>query len=91
MDAWLFSKFINQMSKMFSEEKQCSIPMPTTGICLFYPLVALPALEVYEATGTVHTDTGTLSPVGGELMFNFYRSVVQEISLRNLDLAVCLR
>ncbi|GFT30636.1 transposon Tf2-6 polyprotein [Trichonephila clavipes] len=55
--------------------------------CLTSPL-ALLAIEVYEATGTVCADTGASQSLGGELMFKFLRNRGQKFS--EFHLAMCL-
>ncbi|GFW50213.1 retrovirus-related Pol polyprotein from transposon 297 [Trichonephila clavipes] len=55
--------------------------------CLISP-VALLDIEVYEATGTVCSDTGASQSVGGELMFKFLRNRGQKFS--EFHLAMCL-
>ncbi|GBN03791.1 Retrovirus-related Pol polyprotein from transposon 17.6 [Araneus ventricosus] len=55
--------------------------------CFTLP-VALLDIDVYDATGTVCTDTGASHSVGGELIFNFLQKRGQKFI--EIDLVVCL-
>ncbi|GBN87953.1 Retrovirus-related Pol polyprotein from transposon 17.6 [Araneus ventricosus] len=72
---------------MSSEERRCSCQCIQVFTCFALP-VALLDIEVYEATGTVCSDTGASQSVGLELMFNFLQKRGQKFI--EIDLAVCL-